>query len=175
MSKSIKATMSAVFTRIEKLKRNFLPEDFKITTWDAVQPYFEKLIAASVDTKEKLEEWLHNISELEAVISEDACWRQINMTCDTTNKNFEDAFTYFCMEIEPKMKPYFFELNKKLLASPFVNELDKNQYFPYLRSVKNATELYREENVQIQAELSLLAQQYGVISGRMTIEHEGKE
>ena len=167
--------MSAVFTRIEKLKRNFLPEDFKITTWDAVQPYFEKLIAASVDTKEKLEEWLHNISELEAVISEDACWRQINMTCDTTNKNFEDAFTYFCMEIEPKMKPYFFELNKKLLASPFVNELDKNQYFPYLRSVKNATELYREENVQIQAELSLLAQQYGVISGRMTIEHEGKE
>lgn len=167
--------MSAVFTRIEKLKRNFLPEDFKLTTWDAVQPYFEKLVSASTNTKQELEQWLNNISELEAVISEDACWRQINMTCDTTNKNFEEAFTYFCMEIEPKMKPYFFELNKKLLASPFVNELDKNQYFPYLRSVKNATELYREENVQIQAELSLLAQQYGVISGRMTIEHEGKE
>lgn len=167
--------MSEVFTRIEKLNRNFLPEDFKLTTWDALQPYFEKLVAASIDTKEQLETWLQNISELEAVISEDACWRQINMTCDTTNKNFEEAFTYFCMEIEPKMKPYFFELNKKLLASPFVNELDKNQYFPYLRSVKNATELYREENVQIQAELSLLAQQYGVISGKMTIEHEGKE
>ncbi|MBS1772901.1 MAG: M3 family oligoendopeptidase [Bacteroidetes bacterium] len=167
--------MSQVFTRIEKLKRSFLPEDFKLTTWDASQPYFEKLLATTINNKQELENWLHNISELEAVISEDACWRQINMTCDTTNKTFEEAFTYFCMEIEPKMKPYFFELNKKLLASPFIKELDDNQYYPYLRSVKNATDLYREENVQIQAELSLLAQQYGVISGKMTIEHEGKE
>lgn len=167
--------MSEVFTRIEKLKRNFLPEDFKMTTWDALQPYFDKLIATEINSKAELENWLHNISELEAVISEDACWRQINMTCDTTNKEYEDAFTYFCMEIEPKMKPYFFELNKKMLASPFIKELDEAQYYPYLRSVRNAVHLYREENVAIQAEMSLLAQQYGVISGKMTIEHEGKE
>jgi len=167
--------MSEVFTRIEKLKRNFLPEDFKMTTWDALQPYFDKLIATEINSKADLENWLHNISELEAVISEDACWRQINMTCDTTNKEYEDAFTYFCMEIEPKMKPYFFELNQKMLASPFIKELDEAQYYPYLRSVRNAVTLYREENVAIQAEMSLLAQQYGVISGKMTIEHEGKE
>jgi len=167
--------MSEVFTRIEKLKRNFLPEDFKMTTWDALQPYFDKLIATEINSKEELESWLRNISELEAVISEDACWRQINMTCDTTNKEYEDAFTYFCMEIEPKMKPYFFELNKKMLASPFIKELDEAQYYPYLRSVRNAVTLYREENVAIQAEMSLLAQQYGVISGKMTVEHEGKE
>ena len=167
--------MSEVFTRIEKLKRNFLPEDFKMTTWDALQPYFDKLIATGINSKEELENWLRNISELEAVISEDACWRQINMTCDTTNKEYEDAFTYFCMEIEPKMKPYFFELNKKMLASPFIKELDEAQYYPYLRSVRNAVHLYREENVAIQAEMSLLAQQYGVISGKMTIEHEGKQ
>ncbi|OSZ82340.1 oligoendopeptidase F [Chitinophagaceae bacterium IBVUCB1] len=167
--------MSAVYTRIEKLKRNFLPEDFTVTTWDALQPYFDKLLSDSIDTKEALENWLHHISELEAVISEDACWRQINMTCDTTNKTYEEAFTYFCMEIEPKMKPYFFELNKKMLASPFIKELDEAQYYPYLRSVRNAVTLYREENVPIQAEMSLLAQQYGVISGKMTITHEGKE
>ncbi len=167
--------MSEVFTKIDKLKRQFLPEDFKLTTWDALQPYFDKLVNATINNKAELEAWLRNVSELEAVISEDACWRQINMTCDTTNEEYEKAFTYFCMEIEPKMKPYFFELNKKLLASPYVNELDKAQYFPYLRSVKNATELYREENVAIQAELNLLAQQYGVISGKMTITHDGKE
>lgn len=167
--------MSEVFTRIEKLKRHFLPEDFKMTTWDALQPYFDKLIATEINSKEELENWLRNISELEAVISEDACWRQINMTCDTTNKEYEDAFTYFCMEIEPQMKPYFFELNKKMLASPFIKELDEAQYYPYLRSVRNAVHLYRDENVAIQAEMSLLAQQYGVISGKMTITHDGKE
>lgn len=167
--------MSSSYTRIEKLKRSFLPEDFTVTTWDALQPYFDTLINTNINNKTELENWLHNVSELEAVISEDACWRQINMTCDTNNKAYEEAFTYFCMEIEPKMKPYFFELNKKLLASPFVNELDEAQYYPYLRSVRNAVDLYREENVAIQAEMNLLAQQYGVISGKMTITHEGKE
>src|SRR5690606_35828687 len=80
-----------------------------------------------------------------------------------------------CMEIEPKMKPYFFELNKKLLASPFTKELDKNSYFPYLRSVENAVELYRDENVPLQAEMSVLAQSYGTISGKMTVTIDDKE
>jgi oligoendopeptidase F len=167
--------MTAIATPIEKIKRSFLPEDFTLTTWDALQPYFEDLKNRELDTKADLEKWLKDVSELEAVISEDASWRQIKMTCDTTQKEYEDAFTYFCMEIEPQMKPYFFELNKKLLANPHVNELDKNSYFPYLRSVKNATELYREENVPLQAEASVLAQQYGVISGKMGIEIDGKE
>jgi oligoendopeptidase F len=167
--------MTAIATPIEKIKRTFLPEDFTLTTWDALQPYFEDLKNRKLDTKADMEKWLKDVSELEAVISEDASWRQIKMTCDTTQKEYEDAFTYFCMEIEPQMKPYFFELNKKLLANPHVNELDKNNYFPYLRSVKNATELYREENVPLQAEASVLAQQYGVISGKMGIEIDGKE
>lgn len=160
---------------IEKTPRTFLPEDFTVSTWDILQPFFEDLKTRPLNSRESLEEWLKDVSELEAVISEDASWRQIRMTCDTTDKTLEEAFTYFCLEIEPKMKPYFFELNQKLLASPFAKELDKAQYFPYLRSVENAVNLYREENVPIQAELSVLAQQYGVISGKMTIMINNKE
>ena len=161
--------------QLEKVERSFLPVDLKINKWDDLQPFFENLKNRTLDSEEALTKWLKDISELESVISEDASWRQINMTCDTTNKAYEEAFTYFCMEIEPKMKPYFFELNKKLLASPFNGKLDPNQYFPYLRSIDNAVKLYREENVPIQAELSVLAQQFGVISGKMTIEVNGKE
>jgi oligoendopeptidase F len=167
--------MSLVFEPIQKKPRTFLPEDYKITDWDSLQPYFEQLKNRPLQSRSDLTQWLSDISELEAVISEDASWRQINMTCDTANPAFEEAFTYFCMEIEPEMKPYFFELNKKLLDSPFKTELDNESYFPYLRSVGNAVKLYREENVPIQAELSVLAQQYGVISGKMSVELDGKE
>lgn len=160
---------------IEKIKRNFLPEDFQVKTWDDLQPYFEDLKKRELNSRQELEKWLRDLSELEAIISEDASWRQIRMTCDTTNKEYEDAFTYFCLEIEPKMKPYFFELNKKLLASPYTKELDKSMYFPYLRNVENAVQLYREENVPIQAELSVLAQNYGTISGKMTVTVDSKE
>ena len=163
------------FVPLQEKHRHFLPADFRLTDWDALQPYFEELKNRDIDSKASLEKWLSDVSELEAVISEDACWRQINMTCDTTNETFEKAFTYFCMEIEPKMKPYTFELNKKLLASPFTKDLDSNLFFPYLRSVDNAAKLYREENVQLQADMSVLAQQYGVISGAMSVEVNGKE
>jgi oligoendopeptidase F len=163
------------FEPIHKKDRQFLPADFKLTTWDALQPYFEELKNRDLPNPAALEKWLQDISELEAVVSEDACWRQINMTCDTTNKEYEEAFTYFCLEIEPKMKPYSFELNKKLLACPYTARLDKGIYFPYLRSVDNAAKLYREENVPLQADMNVLAQQYGVISGAMSVEVEGKE
>ncbi len=160
---------------IKKAPRQFLPEDFTLTTWENIQSYFEELNTRALNSKQDLLQWLKDVSELEAVISEDACWRQINMTRDTTNKEYEEAFTYFCMEIEPKMKPYFFELNKKLLASPYKNELDHQEFFPYLRSVENSVALYREENVALQAEMSVLAQQYGAISGKMTVTINDKE
>lgn len=160
---------------IEKIKRNFLPEDYQLTDWQSLEPYLEDLKNRKLNSREALQQWMKDVSEVEAVIGEDAAWRQIKMTLDTTDKVVEEAFTYFCMEIEPKMKPYFFALNKKLLDCPYTQELDKTVYFPYLRSVKNAVELYREENVPLEAEMSVLAQQYGVISGKMTIEHEGKE
>ncbi len=163
------------FEPLIQKERQLLPIDFKITDWEALLPYFEELIARELNSKAELENWLQDVSELEAVISEDACWRQIKMTCDTTNKEYEEAFTYFCMEIEPKMKPYGFELNKKLLVCPFTKELDNSIYFPYLRNVDNAAKLYREENVPLQADMNLLAQQYGVISGAMAVEVDGKE
>ncbi len=167
--------MKTMTADIQPKPRTFLSKDFTLTDWAALQPYFEQLKERTVNTKEDLQHWLNDLSELDAVISEDASWRQIRMTLDTTNTTYEDAFTYFVTEIEPRMKPYMFELNQKLIGSSFSKDLDTAQYFPYLRSVGNSIKLYREANIPIQSELSVLAQQYGVISSKMTIEYNGKE
>jgi oligoendopeptidase F len=75
-------------------------------------------------------------SELEAVISEDACWRQIKMTCDTGKiKHSKNSFTYFMMELHPKIQPWSDKLNRKLMASPFIRETGPIKYFTYLRDV----------------------------------------
>ncbi|MHA4811569.1 M3 family oligoendopeptidase [Flavitalea flava] len=160
---------------IQKPQRHFLPETFVLTDWTGLEPYFQNLEQRNLDSSDALEKWLHDMSELEAVVSEDACWRQIRMTCDTENKQLEEAFTYFCMEIQPKIQPYADRLNRKLVESPFTRDLDQIQYFTYLRSVKKRIELFREENIPLQAELSVLAQQFGVISAKMTISFEGQE
>ena len=160
---------------IQKAPRTFLPEDFNITTWDKLEPYFKELLNRGITSKADLERWLKDISELEAVVSEDACWRQINMTCDTENKALEEAFTYFCMHIQPHIQPYADKLNRKLIDTPFAKDLDQEKYFTYLRSIRKNIELFREANVPIQAEMSVLQQQFGVISGKMTVTVKGQE
>ncbi|MBM3416034.1 MAG: M3 family oligoendopeptidase [Bacteroidetes bacterium] len=160
---------------IEKLPRKFLPKDFTITDWKGLEPFFKDLEERSITSAAVLEQWMKDASELEAAVSEDACWRQIKMTCDTENKELEQAFTFFMMEIQPKIQPYSDRLNKKLMECPFTKELDREKYFTYLRTVKKNIDLFREENIPLQAELNVLQQQFGVISGKMTVEVSGQE
>ncbi|MBC7535347.1 MAG: M3 family oligoendopeptidase [Ferruginibacter sp.] len=159
---------------IKKPLRHFLPADFKLTDWKKLEPWFKDLMDRDIADKTKLEQWLKDQSELEAVINEDACWRQIKMTCDTENKVLEDAFNYFCLEIQPKIQPYSDALNKKLIASPVLNELDPGKYYTYLRSVRKSIELFRVENISLQAEMSVLQQQFGQITGAMMITVSGQ-
>lgn len=160
---------------IKKIERNYLPENFSVTTWSELEPFFRELSERPLNTVPELEKWLKDVSELEAVVSEDACWRQIRMTCDTENKSLEEAFNYFYMEIQPKIQPYADQLNRKLVNSPLAKDLDQEKYFTYLRSVKKSIELFREQNIPLQAELNVLQQHYGSISGKMTVEVDGRE
>ncbi len=160
---------------IKKLDRNFLPKDFTVTDWLALEPYFKILLEREINDKASLEKWLLDMSELEAAVNEDACWRQIKMTCDTENKALEEAFNFFCMEIQPQIQPYSDALNKKFLASAFLKDLEEETYFTYLRSTKKNIELFREENIPVQAEVAVLQQQYGQITGAMMVTVKGEE
>lgn len=160
---------------IKKLPRHFLPEDFAILNWESLAPWFSNLDERVIGSVTELEQWLKDASELEAVISEDACWRQIKMTCDTENKELEESFNFFMMEIQPKIQPYADKLNKKLVSCSFTNELDPEKYFTYLRNVKKNIDIFREENIAISAELNVMQQQFGMISGKMTVEVNGQE
>ncbi len=160
---------------IKKLPRQYVPSDFKVTGWQQLEPFFKDLLDREINTKADLEIWLNNLSELEAVVNEDACWRQIKMTCDTENKSLEEAFNYFFMEIQPKIQPYSDALNKKLVNHPLSKELDPGKYFTYMRSIRKNIELFREENIPLQAELAVMQQQFGVISGKMTVTVNGEE
>ena len=160
---------------IQKLPRHFLPAGFTITSWADLEPYFKNLDERVIDSPAALEQWLRDNSELEAAVSEDACWRQIRMTCDTENKELEESFNFFMTEIQPQMQPWADRLNKKLIDCSFTNELNPQKYFTYLRNVKKNIELFREANIPINAELNVMQQQFGVIAGKMTVEVNGQE
>ena len=160
---------------IKKLPRHFLPADFVLKDWASIEPFLKELEGRKIESNGQLEEWLKNVNELEAAVSEDACWRQIKMTCDTENKELEQSFNFFMMEIQPKIQPYADRLNRKLVESPYTKELDHKKFFTYLRNVKKSIDLFREANIPLQAEMNVEAQRFGMISGKMTVEVNGQE
>src|SRR5215467_13101558 len=119
--------------KITTPERHFLPTDFVVNDWPGLEPYFKDLLDRPIHSKKDLEQWMQDASELEAIVGEDAAWRQIRMTCDTENKELENAFTFFVMEIQPHIQSYADQLNKKLIEDPFIKQLDQDEYFTYLR------------------------------------------
>jgi oligoendopeptidase F len=158
-----------------KLQRFFVDKNFTITNWENLKPYYENLLSKELTNKESLRTWLQNWSELDAIVSEDYAWRYIKMTCDTTNNELLENFTFFTEKIEPEIAPIINKLQKKLLDSPFINEIEGKEYFVFLRSIKKSNELFREENIALNTQISNESQKYGAISAEQTIEHEGKQ
>lgn len=158
-----------------KPARHFLPQQLTIDTWAKIEPYFKDLMERKISSVEELEKWLLDRSELEAVISEEMAWRYIKMTCDTTDPVLTDSFNYFVSEIEPHIAPYSNDLNKKLITNEYISKLNKPEYAVYLRGVKKALEIYREENIPLNTKISTDSQKYGAIAAAMTVNWKGEE
>src|ERR1700756_1368818 len=115
---------------IHKKTRKYIPTDLEMK-WEVLEPIFIELRDRRINSAAELEQWLRDRSELEAAIEEDFAWRYIRMTCDTTNEELLQKFQYFATEIEPKIAPYSNDMNKKLVASRYVDELDEEKFFIY--------------------------------------------
>jgi len=116
---------------IKKTPRHYLPESFIVDSWETLAPYFEELESRPLSTVVELEKWLKDASELEAVISEEASWRQIRMTCDTEDPALAASFEFFMKKIQPMIQPVADRLNRKLIDCPITQELDTNKYFDH--------------------------------------------
>ena len=166
-------------TAIEKInrpKRTFLPEDFKVSDWNSLKPFFENLLPRELVDVQSLRKWLSDRSELESVISEDMGWRYIKMTCYTDNEEYARSYQDFVENIQPQIAPLVDQLNRKLAASPFLTRLEEEPGFKILiRNLKKDIELFREENIPLFTQINTDTQKYAQISGAMMVEINDKE
>jgi oligoendopeptidase F len=157
-------------------QRNFLPENFSVTKWEDFRSYFDDLLNRPINSASDLKKWFLDRSELESVISEDLAWRYINMTCYTENKDYLNAYQDFIQNIQPKIAPVADQLNKKVAASPFLNDLAQVEGYDILiKNLKKEIEIFREENIPLFTEISTESQKYAQINGAMTVTVDGKE
>jgi oligoendopeptidase F len=160
-----------------KNARNFLPENLEINDWQDLESWYRDLQERAVTDRASFRRYLQDISELESVVSENLAWRYIRMTCDTTDKAHEQSYLHFVQHIQPHIAQADDRINRRIISFPWCDDLagEDDAYKIYFRSLRAATEIFREENIGLQTELQTLAQQYSAIQGALTIEWEGRE
>ncbi len=157
-------------------ERHFLPEEFSVSGWSAVEPWFNTLLSRPINNVHGLRQWLRDRSELDSVLAEDLGWRYVRMTCYTENQDYSNSYQDFIQNIQPRMAALADKLNRKLSESPYLKELSKTEGFDILiRNLRKEIELYREENIPRFTEINTLTHKYAQTSGAMTVTVDGKE
>lgn len=154
--------------------RKFLGEEFELSTWESVKPFYENLVARTIENAQDLRKLFADRSELESYLSENFAWRYIKMTCDTSDKEVKAHFDQFVSEIQPQLAEYDDILNKKTLESPYLNELTESGFDITIRGMKKATEIFQNENIPLFTELQNLSSEYQATVGAMTVEIDGQ-
>ena len=153
----------------------YLPDDFKVTTWSKLNPYYSELEKRTIESVEDLEKWIVDMNELMAVVGEEFNWRYVRVSQNTEDQKAAELYQYAIQELYPKISPVENRLNQKLVNSPFLKDLPANDYFIYTRGVQKQTELFRKENIPLSTQDSLKAKDYGEIISKMTVEIDGEE
>jgi oligoendopeptidase F len=166
--------ISALNSDPEYPRRYLAPGD-SFGEWSVAEPYYRELNERDVTTRDGLETWLMDWSELESALSEERTVRYVQMTCQTDDEQRKARYLHFIEQVAPQCEPWSDKLRRKLndLAQRF--DLPQKRYEVLLRSVRNSIALFREENIPLQVEDAKLAQQYGEVTGAMTIRYREEE
>lgn len=150
-------------------------ENIDIQNFETIKPLLEELVNRPLKSKDNLAAWIKDVDELQSALIEKQGWIYINSQKDTSNKDYKALYEVFFGKVLPKIAPYFDQINNKLVNSDFVNDLNQDEYFIYLRKIKSQVALYREENNELYSKVKLINSQYSGITGKMSIEMEGEE
>jgi len=152
----------------------FVSADLDPGDWQQLEPLLSELVERPVLSGGQLKQWLTDYSELHATISEHAARLRIHHACHTDDESAEKTFLDFVEAIPPKLKPYHYKLQKKFLESPHREELEENKFDLLARHWQSEVDLYREENIPLQTEVTRKTSEYDKIIGAMTVTFRGE-
>lgn len=137
--------------------------------WSDIEPFYAALLAAPLD-EQLLDQWLSAWSDLEALLTEAGSRAMIAHTLDTGSSEKEAAHLRFSTEIMPRAEEQSVLVARRLLATG----LSRPGLETALRRFRTDSEIFREANVPLQAQIEELATGYRRITGGMMAAWEGE-
>lgn len=157
-----------------EFQRRFIAKDLKVGTWDDVKSYAEDLKTREWKNATDYRRWLEDWDEFGVVTGEEGCWRYIRITIDTESEDYKNAYQSWINDVSTQLSVLENELSKRMIASPFNDQIIEQGFELLLKRTKAGIELFRDENVALQAKEAEKSAEYGEISAMQTIELDGK-
>lgn len=167
--------MTAARSATSEFPRQYLAADADFGTWSTAEGYYRELSERPIESLAELERWLRDWSELDAAFDQEGIARRIEMTRATDDPEHERRYLDFIENVLPHREPWHDRLRRKFVALAERFPLPTRRYEVLTRSMRNAIELFREENIPLLVENAKLVQQYQKITGAMTVRYNGRE
>ena len=156
-------------------KRRFIPEQADFNDPGCVTELYAALLSRPLTTADEIEAFLLHRSELEAAIRQHRSALYVQMTCQTDDAGRAAAYRLFIEAIGPLIEDLTHRLNAAYLAARDRVGPGRAHLAVYERNLRADVALFREENIPLQTEESLLSQDYQTLTGGLTVQFEGQE
>ena len=152
----------------------FVPHDLDAGNLPALEALFDDLAGRPLASREQLERWLRDESELQSRIAAEQARRYVRMTRHTDDSAAKNAYLAMESEVMPRVKVRSDGLDKKLLASPALATLPDDPYAVVIRRRRTQSELFREPNTELQRQESELQTRQQGLMGGIKVEFDGR-
>jgi len=156
-------------------QRSFVPQELDCSDFSQLQPLYQQLLDRPIGSADELKRWLLDFSELASVVSEFGSRRAIDHSCHTDDPEVEKAYMHWVENVSPKIKPVFFELQKKYLDSGYADQLEDSKYKMLTREWKVDVGIFRPENVELQTQVTKTTNEYDKLCGAMILDFRGEQ
>ncbi|HEX5242525.1 MAG TPA: M3 family oligoendopeptidase, partial [Tepidisphaeraceae bacterium] len=163
-----------VATQTARPPGSFVPAQVDLSDVSQVLPLYQTLLDRPISTKTELEKWLKDFSDLSSAVDEYGARRYVDKSCHTDDPEIERRYLQHIEDLE-KIYPLDFRLQKKLLDCPFHTELDPQKYGMLLRNWRAEVEIFRDENMPIETQISRLENEYNNTVGQTMIHFRGSD
>lgn len=152
----------------------FIPDDFDPSDFTRIEPLARALLERPVCVGLDVLRWLTDLSRLFECIYEHGSRLNVEYACHTDDPSKEEAFLKFVREVEPKLSPLFFELQKRYLTFSDRRQVQSPGVKVMELDWQAEVDIYRDQNVPLHTTITELISQYGKIMGAMTVGFQGQ-
>ncbi|MDI6740020.1 MAG: M3 family oligoendopeptidase, partial [Candidatus Edwardsbacteria bacterium] len=138
--------------------------------WSDIQPFYDDLQQRPISAQ-TVDQWASDWSAIHSLVDEIYNRYYVATSVNTADAEAQRRFNLYLDKVQPKFKTAEQALKEKLLASG----LCPKGFDLQLKKMRVEAEIFRPENLPLQAQEQKLRQRYGAITGSQTVQWEGRE